>query len=83
MTCAKLWNKYIKLNIQYVPFMSSLFLCLPSSGSAEQWPHEKNKYEGSIPKLLSTLVQASWSSTANSVLSLRAWKERNLEDNVT
>ena len=69
-----------KFDTEYVPFISSPFLRLPSSGSAEQWTNQKNKYEGSIP---------NWPQPSPRHLGavqiilfyLSMPKKRNLEDN--
>lgn len=78
MIYTKLWNE-IWSN---VPFVSSPFLCLPSSGSAEQATNQKHKHERSIshcfqpsPRYLgAVLLMLFYLSMA---------KKRNSEDNMT
>ena len=79
MTYTKLCSK---LDQEPVPLISSPFLCLPSSGSAEQSANQKNKYEGSIsnwlqpsPRYLGAVLLV--------LFYLSMAKKRNLEDNVT
>lgn len=77
----KLWNEYLKLT-EYIPVLSSPFLCLPSGGRADWYTSQKNKSEGSVPDWPGPF-QALWSSLLMLFYLSVPKKERDLEANVT